>query len=134
MATNKQKALAKKVSENIGIPMGKAMRQVGYSESTSLTPERVTETKGWQELMEKHLPDEKVIQTHESALEATKVVSARITGKDADSQTDDFIDVPDYPTRLKAVELAYKVKKKLGEATPIQNNIQVNVDKYVEEV
>jgi hypothetical protein len=52
--TNKQKALIKKISENVGMPMGQAMREVGYSKSTALSPERVTDTKGWQELMEKY--------------------------------------------------------------------------------
>lgn len=46
-------------------------------------------------------------------LSADKTVSARITGKDADSGTDDFIDVPDYMARHKYLETALKLKKRL---------------------
>lgn len=114
MATNKQKQLAKKIVANPSISMAEAMREVGYSEASVSKPSEVTNSKGWQELMDKYLPDDKVLATHEAGLEATKVVSAVIVGKDANDKTNDFIDVPDYPTRLKAVELAYKVKKKIG--------------------
>lgn len=125
MATQKQKALAKKILENpTSVDITSAeMQEVGYSPNTR--PSEIVNSKGWQMLLEKHLPDDKLLTKHEEALEATKVVSARIIGKDADSRTDDFIDVPDYPTRLKAVELGYKVKGKYIETPPSVNNILV---------
>jgi len=46
-------------------------------------------------------------------LDATKTVSAKIIGKDADSQTDDFIDVPDFMARHKYLETALKLKKRM---------------------
>jgi hypothetical protein len=52
-------------------------------------------------------------------LSATKVVSARVTGKDADSRTDDFIDVEDYPTRHKYMETALKLRQRLIERKDI---------------
>lgn len=111
--TVKQKLAAKKVVENGG-NVSRAMIEAGYSPATAKSPQKLTESKGWEELMEKYLPDDKVLQAHQAGLEATKVVSAIIVGKDANSKTTDFIDVPDHPTRMKAVELAYKVKKKIG--------------------
>lgn len=48
-----------------------------------------------------------------AGLEATKTVSAKITTKDADSQTDDFIDVPDFLARHKYLETALKLKQRL---------------------
>jgi hypothetical protein len=52
-------------------------------------------------------------------LSATKVVSAVITGKDADSRTNDFIDIEDYPTRHKYMETALKLKQRLVERKDI---------------
>lgn len=115
MATNKQKALAKKIAENPSLPMKTAMMEVGYAENTAIAPRNVTESKAWPELLEKYLPDDKVLSTHEAGLEANKIISAKIIGN-ANENTDDFIEVPDHPTRLKAVELAYKVKGKLRDA------------------
>lgn len=71
------------------------------------------------------LTDIRLFDKLNEGLEATKVISARIVGKDANEQTDDFIDIPDYATRHKYLETALKMKKRLGaEATvAIQTNI-----------
>lgn len=111
--TNKQKALAKKILENPSISMAKAMKEVGYSENTAIAPQNVTESKGWQELMDKYLPDPDILEAHKAGLKATKIFS---------SHTEPDKEVPDHPTRLKAVELAYRVKKKMIEA-PIAPNL-----------
>lgn len=55
MASESAKAVAKEVSEAVGkgkpVVLGKILRQKGYSESTSKTPKRVTETKSYQEVL-----------------------------------------------------------------------------------
>lgn len=61
-------------------------------------------------------------------LSADKTVSARITGKDADSGTDDFIDVPDYMARHKYLETALKLKKRLV-SDRISGDININAEK-----
>jgi hypothetical protein len=125
--TIKQKLAAKKILENPRLPIGKVMEEVGYSPNTAVHPKDLTESKGFNELMEQYLPNEKVLKTHEEGLEATKQLSVR-GGKDANAESDDFIEVPDHPTRLKAVELAYKVKGKLkdgGVAVQINNIIPI---------
>lgn len=73
--------------------------------------------------MEKYLPDEKLAAKHDELLFAKKVVSAKIVGKDANEQTDDFIEVDDYQTQIKALDLAYKVK---GKTQDKSINVQVN--------
>ncbi len=42
-------------------------------------------------------------------IDAKRTVSARSTGKKADEQTDDFIDVPDYDTQIKAFDRWEKI-------------------------
>ncbi len=110
----RQKRAAKKFLESLGKgedkSAGEILREAGYKESTSLTPQYVTESKGWQELMDKYLPDDLLSQVHSESLRADKVISARIVGRDANESTDDFIEVPDHPTRHKFLDTAYKLK------------------------
>ena len=127
MATLKQKAAIEKIIENHG-NVSRAMLDVGYDPTTAKNPSNLTNSKAWPELMEKYLPDDKVLLVHQEGLEANKVISAKIVGKDADGNTDDFIEVPDHPTRLKAVELAYKVKNKFGAAIQILNQGEMDIE------
>jgi hypothetical protein len=110
MATLKQKLAAQKVVENGG-NIGKAMVGAGYSAATAKTPQKLTESKAWPALLEQYLPDVKLLDKHNEALEAKKVIT---------SHTELDRVVPDMPTRLKAVELGYKVKGRLRDATIAQ--------------
>lgn len=55
------------------------------------------------------LSDTKVFQAHAEMLKANRAVSA-VTGKDAGAGTVDFIDVPDWQARGKAIDMAHKIK------------------------
>lgn len=88
--TIKQKLAAKKVLENTGRPMGQIMEEVGYKPGSVKNPQQLTESKGWKELMDKYLPDDKILDVHDQLL---------------DSKRDEI--------RLGAVGLGYKVKGKL---------------------
>jgi len=122
MTTIKQKKAVKEVVENRG-NVSKAMLSAGYAPATAKNPKNLTESKGWNELLEKYLPDDKLLKKHDEALEANKIISANITYGEANEKTNDFIEVPDEVTRLRAVELGYKVKKKLGPDIAQQFNI-----------
>ena len=100
--TIKQKTVAKDILENTGKPVSQAMLDAGYAPSTAKNPDELTDSKGWQELMNKHLPDDKLLTKHEEALEATKWND--FTGEREE----------DHMVRLKAVDLGYKLKRKLG--------------------
>jgi len=58
MATNKQKKAMyirnKEMIAGNNPPMGKILKEAGYSDSLSRTPKVVTESKGWNELMAKY--------------------------------------------------------------------------------
>jgi phage terminase small subunit len=64
-------------------------------------------------LEEAGITDKLLQQKILEGLEATRTVSAKIINKEADSQTDDFIDVPDFLTRHKYLETALKLKQRL---------------------
>lgn len=101
MPTLKQQTAIEKAVENGG-NISRAMLDSGYSPATAKTPQKLTESKAWQELMEEHLPDDKILIKHEEALEANKWND--FTGERE----------PDHQVRLKAVDLAYKLKGKIG--------------------
>lgn len=64
------------------------------------------------DLMDKMgLTDDSLIQKLMDLKEAQRTVSA-IGGKDANAGTVDFVDVPDNPVQLKALEMAFKLKDK----------------------
>lgn len=108
--------------------ISEAMKEVGYSLATAKNPKNLTESKGWGELMDKYLPDDEVLAEHQKGLHATKPIGALVMVKQSDGKevvykdNEGVIEVDDTPTRLKAVELAYKVKKKLGPEVAIQQN------------
>jgi len=105
MATERQKIAAKKVSENIRNPssltsgIGSILKQSGYSESVSKSPQRVTESKGWRELMSELLPDEELLQLHRALLAKEEIIRK---GRRIISQPHRDV--------VRALDLAYKLK------------------------
>jgi hypothetical protein len=79
MATTKQKIAVKKMSENIrnggSKTTGEILRASGYSDSVSKSPQRVTESKGWQELMEEYFPSEYLLKKHRKLLNKKEIVT-----------------------------------------------------------
>ncbi len=100
----KQKKVLKAILENDGKPMGEAMREAGYSDNYADNPQLLTKTETWQELVEEYFPDRELFETHKAALKANVVV------KHAPSQSAKETDTPDHEVRMKALDLAYKVK------------------------
>lgn len=109
--TIKQKAAVKNIIENHG-NISKGMRDAGYTEATAKNPKNLTKSQVWEQLLEEHLPDELLRGVLEDGLKADKVISAVIVGSKANENTNDFIEVPDHPTRHKYLDTALKLKKK----------------------
>ena len=86
MATIKQKRAFDRAVENGGV-VSTAMVEVGYSENTAKTPQKLTESRGWQELMDEYMPDTQLAQVHQKWM------------LDEDGHIS-----------LKAVDMAYKLK------------------------
>ena len=73
--TIKQKRAFELVKDNkdkLG-SMGEVMREAGYSDNTSRTPQNLTETKGWNELMEEHFPDDMLAEVHKGLLKSKRI-------------------------------------------------------------
>ena len=106
MATIKQKALAREVASNVGkTSMKDAMLKVGYSQSMAESPDKVTKTATWKQLMEQYLPDKLLNKTAKQGLKAT-------TYREVDGKTKL---VKDFAVRQRYLETALKMKNKLND-------------------
>lgn len=134
MATIKQKLVASKIVENGG-NMGQAMVAAGYSPATAKTPKKLTQSKGWTELMKEFLPDNDLLKIHKELLESYKLEVCQFPKQESDEGIRKIIRrvpswklitiearekckicmiaIPDNLARKGALELAYKVTNKL---------------------
>lgn len=70
MPTIKQKLAFKETLENGGI-VGRAMKKANYKPSLQKNPKKLTESKGWNQLMDKYLSEATLAKKHEELLNAT---------------------------------------------------------------
>lgn len=95
--TMKQRLAFDKMVENGG-NISKAMREVGYSPNTAVSPHKLTESDGWKTLLEENFPDDLIQKKIYEGLHAEK----RVDG--------DFD--PDYAVRHKYVDTLLKLADK----------------------
>ena len=110
MATTRQKIAIKNVLN--GTTIKKSMEIAKYSPTTAATTGKLTRTKGWKELMEKHLPDKLLAKKHLEGLEATTKKPHLIDRDDKGRPVYDYVPEDDYSTRHKYLDSAYKIKSK----------------------
>lgn len=72
MATVRQRKAVQNLAENGGI-VSKAMRDAGYSEISSATPKKLTNSKGFQELMGEALSDKNLLKKHTELLNSSRL-------------------------------------------------------------
>ena len=113
--TLRQKALAKNLGNSRTLK--EALLKSGYAPTTAHQQTSIIESKTFEQLIEQELKNEEVINTHKEGLQATRIHGTN----------DNFIEIPDYGIRLKAAELAYKVKGKLKDGLNVAGDINMNV-------
>lgn len=153
MATIKQKKAFTFFVENRGsdkpLPFGQILLGAGYSIAQAKNPKQVLESKGWQELADEHMPDDKLATKHAKLLdtkyiehmvfpldmtddEITELVES-VGGtvrkfKHSETQTHVWFWSDNPKAQLDALKLAYDIKGKLnkrsgdGEPSPVTNN------------
>lgn len=121
MATFKQKKAFKEVLK--GSTISGAMVKAGYSETTASTTGKLTNTRGWKDLLEEHLPDSLLSERHKELLNKREIAYIG-QGKDKEAE---LIDQPDTQAVSKALDMAYKIKgrypKEQGDTTVIVQQI-----------
>lgn len=103
MPTIKQRKAAIEVGVNGG-NISKAMRTAGYSENASKRTDKLTQTRGWAELMEEYLPDDLILK----------------------SLKEDIKKKPQ--NRTSELTLASKLKGKLSENINLGGNLKITFD------
>jgi hypothetical protein len=109
MATEKQKRAIRNVVENGG-NVSKAMRDAGYSPNTAHTPQKLTESDAWREIMDRVLPDDLLAEKHAALLNKKEVKRTfdHDAGEWIDAETGDV----DTQAVSKGLDMAYKLKGK----------------------
>lgn len=132
--TIKQKTSFDKTLGNGG-NVTKAMREVGYSENTLNTPQKLTESDGWKQLMDEHISETKLAKVHSEGLEATKQEKAlTITEEEGGEVKMGLVEVPDHAVRHKYLETGYKIRGKLNKDNDGNTfNIAVIMGKYFDD-
>ena len=129
----KQKRLVKKMSENVRLSVGSAMRSddVGYSESSSEKPQRVTNSKGFREFFGQVFTPEFIRAKHMELAQAKTVIHVPFPYKLKDEEIKAIIEssegciflgtkrfmtnctvfffAPDFVARDKALDKMYKI-------------------------
>lgn len=114
MATIKQKKAFEKIVENRGNVV-QSMRDAGYAEKTLKNPKNLTDSDGWKELMDQHLPDKLLAKVHKEGLQATTKKPHLVDRDDKGRPVYEYIPEDDYSTRHRYLETAYKLKAKFPE-------------------
>jgi transposase len=103
--TIKQKMAFKEVV--MGSSISKAMEKVGYSKSTAKRTNKITQTKGWKELVEEFLPDSDLARLHKEGLNAGRTI---YKNNMTSGEIEEVGFEPDYAVRHKYLDSAYKLK------------------------
>ena len=117
-----------------GITIQKILKEAGYSDYMAISSTQVTRSKGFQSLLDKYLPEDKVYRVHSELIESKKMDSykldAKLTDKEIEQMVEDikgckvrrivrdkndpFVTVyfytPDGIIRKSAVDMAYKLR------------------------
>lgn len=128
MPTIKQKIAFKEVVE--GSSLSEGMRIAKYSVETSKRTNKLTRTRGWKELMDSYLPDRDLAKAHKEGLKAGRKI---FKNNNATKQIEEVGFEPDYSTRHKYLETAYKIKNKFpkdGIGVAVQFNFNSDRDQY----
>lgn len=109
MASLRQQAAFNELVANGG-SIAAAMKKVLYSDKTARTPKKLTDSIGFQELLEKELPDDLLAKVHLEGLKATTFYSEGIGRGETQ-----LVEKTDFAVRHRYLESAYKIKGKLKE-------------------
>ena len=128
MATENQKkafdTTLKTIENGEKVVLGKIMIESGYSETSAINPgKNLTNTKGWEELMDKYLPDTLLAKKHKEGLEATSKKPHLVDRDDKGRPVYEYVKEDDFSTRHRYLETAYKIKGKYKEVSPVNINI-----------
>lgn len=152
MATFRQKLVAQKMSEFVGISVSKAMVDSGYAPSSAEQPHRLTQSNGWKELTKNwFISDEDVLRVHSEMLDAVHrkryLFPLSMSNKEIqeiiefdDSFKLNYVErkrakkvahyiAPDYRVQIKALDLVFRIKGRYAQGRMIAKG-EIGQDPY----
>lgn len=106
----KQKVAFKEVVK--GSSLTQAMIKAGYSRSTAKRTNKLTRTHGWQELIEKYLPEKDLAKLHKRLLQKEEVIVVSDGAKEGSHI--EWTGQP-HSDALRALETGYKLRGRMRE-------------------
>ena len=97
-----------------------ALEKAGYSPSYAKSGQ-IKSTKSWQELLEKNLPDKLLAKVHREGLSASK---KQFKNNNETGEIEEVATEPDFPTRHKYLDTAYKIKGKLSDKPEVNIKLE----------
>lgn len=129
MPTIKQKKAFKEVGVNGG-NITKAMKAAGYGKEVSKRTDKLTQTKGWKEMMEKFLPDSLLAKRHKELLNKQEVITKNnMTTGEVDVIPTGEMDVQAVKAGL---DMAYKLKGAYAPEKHETATVIVDISKILE--
>lgn len=125
MATIKQKKAFDNIVENGG-NISKGMIDAKYSPNTAKTPQKLTESKGWIELMDEYIPDKELVKIHKEGLKANRKI---FKNNNETGEIEMVSEEPDFAIRHKYLDSAYKIKGSYAPEKSATVNVNINKDK-----
>lgn len=89
----RQRKAAKILLENGGKSVRKAMKEAGYSDTMADNPQKLTNTKSWQELMDEYLPEDEIAKKHKELLNAAELTAYHYAVKGEKDELPDREDI-----------------------------------------
>jgi hypothetical protein len=127
MPTTKQKKTFEKSLENGGV-VSRAAKGI-YSDAMAKNPQKITKTKGWEELMKTYLPDKLLAEKHKELLNAE---IKRRSYKKGDLEFEE--ESIDTQAVSKGLDMAYKLKGRYNDKPndkPPETHIHFHNDKVL---
>lgn len=107
VSTLRQRVAYDNLVENGG-NVSKAMIDAHYSKQTAKTPQKLTNSKGWIELLEEKIPDHKLLRKHNQLLDKKEFMAV---GERGDRHIEPTGEI-DPQAVARALDMAYKLKSK----------------------
>ena len=120
----------------LGLSAFQSAIKAGYSESIAKNATQRLDKVGIFEVLfvKAGIDDLALIKLIQEGMNANRVISANITYGEADGKTTDFIDVPDWQSRHKFIELALKLMKKIEDKPLFKQELHTHYTVEVKDV
>jgi hypothetical protein len=125
MATLKQRKSIEKLVETHG-SVSAAMRLGGYTDKSAKNPKNLTNSKAWETLMTKYLPDNLLMQRHQELLNKREI--GKVFNHDTGEYEFKIIDQPDSQAVSRGLDMAYKLKRKYPSEDQTNVIIGIKID------